>query len=84
LGYDRYTGETFGNKDFILNAVNYLTDDSGLLSVRSREIKIRPLDKNKIKKEKSYWQLLNTVLPVLIIIVFAIIITIIRKKANKI
>ncbi len=84
LGYDRYTGETFGNKDFILNAVNYLTDDSGLLSVRSREIKIRPLDKNKIKKEKSYWQLLNTVLPVLIILVFASIMIIIRKKVNKI
>jgi ABC-2 type transport system permease protein len=84
LGYDRYTGETFGNKDFILNAVNYLTDDSGLLSVRSREIKIRLLDKNKINKEKTYWQLLNTILPVLIILVFATIIIIIRKKSNKI
>jgi len=82
LGYDKYTGETFGNKDFILNAMNYLTDDSGLLSVRSREIKIRPLNKTKIKKEKLYWQIFNILLPVIIIIVMGIVIMIIRKKRN--
>ncbi len=80
LGYDRYTGETFGNKDFILNAMNYLTDDSGLLSVRSREIKIRPLNNTKIKNEKLYWQIFNVLLPVILIIIMGIVIMLIRKR----
>ena len=51
LGYDRYTGETFGNKDFILNAMNYLVDENGLISIRSRELKLRLLDRTKIKRK---------------------------------
>jgi len=50
LGFDQFTGETFGNKEFILNAMNYLTDGQGLISLRSREMKLRLLDKqNKFK-----------------------------------
>jgi len=45
LGYDRYTGQTFGNKDLILNAMNYLIDENGLITIRSRELKMRLLDK---------------------------------------
>jgi ABC-2 type transport system permease protein len=80
LGYDQYTGETFGNKDFILNAMDYLVDESGLISIRSREIKLRQLDMTKINNNKLFWQGLNLVLPVLLVIIFGMISFYIRKK----
>ncbi len=80
LGYDRYTGQQFGNKDFILNAMNYLCDDSGLLSVRSREVKLRSLDKERVEAERSKWQLVNTLVPILLVLVFAVIQGYLRKR----
>ncbi|MFH1004846.1 MAG: gliding motility-associated ABC transporter substrate-binding protein GldG, partial [Bacteroidota bacterium] len=80
LGFDIYTGQTYGNKNFILNAINYLCDDSGLLQVRSREIKLRMLDKQKTEKEKTKCQMMNTALPVLLVIIFGIAQTFIRRK----
>jgi ABC-2 type transport system permease protein len=80
LGYDRYTGQQFGNKELILNAMNYLTDDSGLISIRSRDLKLRLLDRTKVEKERVYWQVLNTVLPVLLVVIFGIVLSIIRKR----
>jgi len=80
LGYDQYTGETFGNKDFILNAMNYLTDDSGLISIRSRDLKLRLLDMTQIGNQKLFWQLLNVAGPVLLILIFALIQGYLRKR----
>lgn len=71
LGYDRHTRQQFGNQEFILNAMNFLCDDSGLLSVRSREVKLRTLDTEKVEAEKLKWQLINTVLPILLILAYA-------------
>jgi ABC-2 type transport system permease protein len=67
LGYDQYTRQTFGNKDLILNILNYLTDDSGLISVRSRELKLRLLDGSRIAKERLLWQLANILIPLILI-----------------
>ena len=72
LGYDQYTGESFGNKDFILNAVDYLTDDSGLITIRSREISLRLLDTTKIGNQRLFWQLFNTLLPIVLVLAFGI------------
>lgn len=80
LGYDKYTREVFDNKTFVLNAVNYLCDDSGLISVRSRELKLRLLDVNKINKEKMFWQIINMVLPIALIIAFGTLQFFIRKR----
>ncbi len=80
LGYDQWTRQTFGNKDFILNVVNYLCDDSGLISVRSRELKLRLLDRTMISKQRLYWQLLNSLLPILLIAGFGITKYLLRKK----
>ena len=79
LGYDKYTRQTFGNKDFILNAMNYLCDNSSIIEIRSRELKLRLLDKAKFKNSKIKWQLLNTLLPVILILAFAIIKYFIRR-----
>jgi ABC-2 type transport system permease protein len=81
LGYDQYTRQTFGNKDLLINAVNYLCDESGLISVRSRELKLRLLDTERIAKQYLFWQLINTATPVLVIIIFGLIIYRIRRHA---
>ena len=78
-GYDRFTGQQFGNRDFLLNAVNFLCDDSELLTVRSREIKLRLLDATRIREEELRWQLVNTVVPVLLVMLFGVIYLFIRK-----
>lgn len=80
LGYDRYTGQQFGNKDFILNAMNYLCNDSGLLSVRSREVKLRSLDASLVEAERLKWQLVNVIVPILLVLVFAFVQGYMRKK----
>jgi ABC-2 type transport system permease protein len=80
LGYDKFTGQQFGNKDFILNAMNYLTDDSGLISIRSRELKMRLLDKTRSESERAFWQLLNIGLPVLLVILFGIFQAALRRR----
>jgi ABC-2 type transport system permease protein len=80
LGYDRYTGQTFGNKDFILNAMNYLVEESGLISIRSRELKLRLLDRTKINENKLFWQAFNVILPLIIVIILGVILFIYRKR----
>jgi len=67
LGADRYSGMAFGNKNFLLNAVNYLCDDADILQVRAKDFKMRLLDSNRILKEKTRWQTLNLLLPLLLI-----------------
>ena len=79
LGYDKYTNQTYGNKDFIMNCIDYLTDESGIFQVRSREIKIRLLDDKYIKHNKIKLQLLNILGPVLLIILFAVLILIFKR-----
>ena len=81
LGYDQYTAQTFGNKDLVLNAVNYLCDDSGLIEVRSRELKLRMLDSSKVAKQRLFWQLVNILFPILLIAGFGIAKFQLRKRA---
>ena len=80
LGYDKFTGEMFGNKDFVLNCLNYLCDDSGLIAVRSREIKVRLLDDAKIKSSLPEIQVKNVLIPILILIALGFFIVILRKR----
>ncbi len=80
LGYDRYTGQTFGNKDFILNAMDYLIDESGLITIRSREIKLRLLDRTKINENGLFWKTFNVIVPVVIVLIFGLIIGFVRKR----
>lgn len=80
LGYDRYTQQQFGNKNFIMNCMNYLLDDSGLIEVRTRDIQIRLLDKTLIKENKLKWQLINILSPVFIIILYGFIAGLMRKR----
>jgi ABC-2 type transport system permease protein len=80
LGQDKYTGQMFGNRDFLINCLNYLVDDHGIMELRSREIKLRLLNKSKIKSEKMEWQLINVLGPVLIVVLSGFIYNYLRKR----
>lgn len=80
LGFDRFSNYTFANLDLLVNGVSWLVDDNGLLTARTKEVKIRPLDKEKIKQERFYWQLLNVAAPILVIVLFGIAWAFIRRK----
>jgi len=81
LGYDRETGRQFANKKFLLNCFDYMFDQSGLIEVRTKEINLRLLNRARINtppqedewiKEKTKWQLINTVVPVMAVILFGV------------
>ncbi|MBU1820698.1 MAG: gliding motility-associated ABC transporter substrate-binding protein GldG [Bacteroidetes bacterium] len=64
LGYDRVSQNIFGNKDFVLHALDYMLDPDGLITARTKQIRVRQLDKVRIQQERTQWQLLNMLLPV--------------------
>ena len=80
LGFDRWTGQTYGNKEFLLNAVNYLLDDNGLINIRSKEIAVAFLNQEKITSEKTKWQLINILLPLILLAAFGLVFNYLRKK----
>ncbi len=80
LGFDKFSRQTFGNKDFILNAMNYLIDENGLISIRSREIKLRLLDKNRMDKQILLVKTINVVLPIIIIVFVGLLLQWRRKR----
>lgn len=83
LEKDLYTGQIYGNKEFLLNAIHYLCDDSGILNMRNKEYKIRLLDQTKISGHKTYWQLINLVLPLLFVLIFYLINIFVRRKKYR-
>lgn len=82
LGYDRYTQQTFGNREFIMNVVNYMTDMTGLMELRSREFRLRLLNKEILgqKPQLLKWLLINTVLPLLLVLLSGLIIQVVRRR----
>lgn len=80
VGYDVYTKNQFANKTFLLNCMNYLLDDEGLLQLRSREVKLRLLDKKRIVTQQTKWKLTNVGLPLLLIMLVGLLQFYIRKK----
>ncbi len=80
LGYDELTHQTYGNKQFIINAIDYLCDDEGWMELRSRSFTLRLLDKEKLSSETSFWKWINVIIPVLMVVILGIIFIFIRKK----
>lgn len=81
LGFDKFSGNTFANKDFVLNAIDYLLDENGVISARNKEIKLRPLDKYALQNEREYWQAINLVVPLVILAMLGGFLHWRRKKA---
>ncbi|WP_282080263.1 gliding motility-associated ABC transporter substrate-binding protein GldG [Aquimarina algiphila] len=80
LGFDPAMNLNYGNKEFLLNTVNYLLDDSGLVEIRSKEIKISFLNIEKVIKNKTKWQVINMIVPLGILALFGVLFAFIRKK----
>jgi len=80
LGFDRWTGESFGNKEFLENAVNYLLDDNKLIDIRTKEVAIAFLDSKKIEAQKTKWQFINIALPLLLLGIFGFVFKYLRRK----
>ena len=80
LGYDRASTNIFGNKDFVMHALDYMTDENGIINSRSKQISIRALDKIAVHKDKKFWQALNLLLPLVILGIFGAIRYYIRKR----
>ena len=80
LSRDKWTNEEFGNKDFLLNSVDYLLDDTGLIELRNKTLKISVLDKQKAYKERAFWQFLNVAFPLVLLFTFGFIFNYLRKR----
>lgn len=80
LGYDRVSKQTFGNKEFLLNAMYYLNDDTGIMQLRSRTVQLRLLDKVKLRDEKVFWKWMNVVVPIVLILIVGVVYNIIRRR----
>ena len=80
LGFDRVSGQSFGNKEFLLNAVYYLNDESGIMHLRNRTQKMRLLDKVRLREEKPFWQWLNVLLPLVLAGLWGVIYYFIRRR----
>ena len=80
LGFDAWTGRMYGNKEFLLNAINYLLDDNGLINIRSKEVAIAFMDPEKISAQKRKWQIVNIALPLVLLGLFGLGFNFIRKK----
>ena len=80
LGYDKWTNNFYGNKEFLINCFNYMLEDSGLINIRAKEINIPLLDQEKIALQKTKWQLINIGLPLLATLLFGLIFNVLRKR----
>jgi len=80
LGYDPYTRNSFANKEFLSNCLDYLLDDKGLIVSKNKEIKIRPLDKIKIEEAKLKWQIINILVPISLLILYGFVRNYYRKR----
>lgn len=80
LGYDQRSGNLYDNKDFMMNSVNYLLDDKGLINIRGKELDLALLDKEKVYQSYTSTQFITIGLPILFLLLFGFVFTLIRKK----
>ncbi len=80
LGFDKTTQHVFGNKEFVLNAIDYMIDENGVIQARGKEVKLRPLDKLRTRDERTKWQTINIALPLVVVILFGFILYMLRKR----
>lgn len=84
LGYDEFSGQTFGNKQFVVNAINYLSDDKGWMTLRNREHTLRLINREMLTESKiTRWKLFNTTVPLLILFALGLWIPVWRKMKYK-
>ncbi len=80
LGLDQRTGVLYANKDFMMNCVNYLLDDNGLINIRSKEVNLPILDKEKVYASYTQSQVITVAVPIVILLVFGVVFTFLRNR----
>ncbi len=80
LGFDKWTNNLYGNKEFMLNCVNYLLDDNGLINIRSKDVDLPLLDKEKVYSNYTWAQFITIGLPLLLLTIFGIVFNYLRKR----
>lgn len=80
LGFNKNHQYTFANKPFLINAIEYLVEDSGVIDARAKTVKLRLLDMARIDKEQNYWKTINIVIPLAFVIVFGMIFIFVRRR----
>lgn len=80
LGYNPFEKFTFSNKDFLLNAIEYLIDEQGIMEARNKEVKLRLLDQGRLMAEKKQWQWINLMVPLVLLLVFGLVYHFLRKR----
>jgi ABC-2 type transport system permease protein len=80
LGFDQYTNIQYGNDDLILNLVDYMLDDQGLMETRTRDLKLRLLNADKMVAERTKWKLINVAAPEVLLLLVALFLTWFRKR----
>ncbi|WP_395655459.1 gliding motility-associated ABC transporter substrate-binding protein GldG [Flavobacterium sp.] len=79
LGFDKWTNQLYGNKEFLMNCVNYLLDDNGLINIRSKDVDLPLLNKEEVYKNYTAAQLITVGLPIVILAIFGFLFTFLRK-----
>lgn len=80
LGYDKWTNNLYANKEFMMNCVNYLLDDNGLINIRSKEVDLPLLDKEKVQTAYTQSQVITVAAPIIILLIFGVVFSILRKR----
>ena len=80
LGFDQYTNIQYGNDDLVLNLVDYMLDDRGLMQTRTRDVKLRLLNEDEVVNNASYWKLVNVAVPEVILLLAALAFTLLRRR----
>jgi ABC-2 type transport system permease protein len=80
LGQDKYTGQVYGNRDFLINCMNWLVDKNRIMELRSRELKLRLLNRQIIKSDRLKWQLINLTGPAIMVILGGLIYGYLRRE----
>ncbi len=80
MGMNNYTRQQYANRDFVSNCLFYLTGGASIMEARSKTFRLRLLDKEQLENNKLFWQLLNILLPIAIILAFYFIYGFLRKR----
>ena len=83
LGYDKWTNNFYGNKEFLINAVNFLLEDNGLINIRNKQVGIPLLDQERTREEKGRWQLINIGVPIFLVLLIGFVFNSIRRRRYR-
>ena len=83
LGYDEYSGQMYGNRDFLLNCINWLCDDDGWMQLRGRNLAFYMLDKTRLKSERSKWEMINLLIPLAFVVTGGVAFVGVRRRKYR-